>query len=83
MNDNNDQEERQARWLQRDNQRLKGENHMLRTEYARLNAKVAALELEILLERDRNAHNQAWLQRKVSRQKKELRGRQRTRTEAR
>lgn len=56
-------------WIRRDMQRLADENRMLRREYARLKAQVAQLELERILEAERERTDTAWLQGKVRRQK--------------
>jgi hypothetical protein len=59
-------------WQARDLRRLQDENRMLRIEYARSKAKIAQLELDALLERERDRTDVAWLQGKVLRQAREL-----------
>ena len=59
-------------WRAREVRRLQDENRVLRRENARARAEVARLELEALLERERDRTDVAWLQGKVLRQKREL-----------
>ena len=59
-------------YTQRQMANLRSENRTLRTEYARMKARIAQLELEAMLHQQRDREDVAWLQAKVVRQRRAL-----------
>lgn len=70
-------------WNERERMRLNAENRMLRTEIFRLREQIARLELQKMVDDNRDRTDVAWLTGKVLRQKRRIKALEESRALAR